>query len=77
MRGAAGGSQELDTEHRLTWLEMESMHQADTNQKVDARMTRMERALIIIVSVLHALAHDRLPEWAKSISALFKLLLPT
>jgi hypothetical protein len=78
-RLARGGGEEsghsTQVEHRLTWLEMESDMSRGASRKTDARITRLERMGILLLTGMHALAHDKLPEWAKSVSGLLKLML--
>lgn len=68
------GEHSVEVEHRLTSLESFTDHQDVLNRKTHKRLTRLERILIAILTGLHALVHDKLPEWAHSVSGFIKLL---
>lgn len=68
--GTPGHSTEV--EHRLTVQEQFTELQKALNEKLEKRMTLLERALIAVVMALHALAHEKLPEWAKFAAGLLK-----
>ncbi len=66
----------VEVEHRLTVLEQFREHQLESNAKMQQRLTLQERALLAIIMVLNALAHDKLPEWAKIAASVFKAAQP-
>jgi hypothetical protein len=77
MRGGGGSNHSNEIEHRLTWLEMESSLHRDLSRKTDERLTRLERTTLLIITALHALAHDKLPDWAKQVSDFLKMMTTT
>ena len=69
-----GESHSNHVENRLTLLEADTDQLHSLQHKVHQRLSRLERMGILIIGALHALAHDKLPEWAKSLSSVVKLL---
>lgn len=72
--GGDGTGHSNEVEHRLTWLESDSDQSREQQRKHEKRIARLERMAIVFITILHALAHDKLPEWAKGLSGLAKML---
>lgn len=64
---------QLATEHRLTVLEVFAERQREINTHVRKKLTLQERGLLLIIVALNALAHEKLPEWAKYLAAVLKM----
>ncbi len=75
--GSTGDGHSTHVERRLTLLETDIDRQTRLNAKTDMRLTRLERVVLGLIACLHALVHERLPEWTKSLSVMAKLLFQT
>jgi hypothetical protein len=67
---------DLLVERRLTIMEQRTLGLVEANAKMDKRLTLQERGMVLVILALNALAHEKLPEWAKVLASTFKLASP-
>lgn len=61
----SGPEHSNEIEHRLTIQEVQS-------ERLETRLSRLEKIVLALVAALNILAHDKLPDWAKGISLMLK-----
>ena len=66
----------MEVEHRLTVLEARMEQQGHHHGRLERKVTLQERMTYGVIIALNALAHEKLPEWAKLAAGVFKVVQP-
>lgn len=65
----------LGAERRLTVLEVSTARTREHITAMKKRLSLLEKGLLLVVFALQAVAHEKLPEWARYLAEAIKMML--